>query len=142
MQTSEAEKRMSQRNGNVQQHQLKANGVGIDRVDADVRGPSKVATDERLVTMAAIAKEMAEISEDYSTELASELHRLNLENQALRELLAINTTNSANSTSQIDANPNSDGTPVSSTAKQGSTGNASASSKTTEEWAGVPIAFE
>ncbi|EUB58146.1 Circulating cathodic antigen [Echinococcus granulosus] len=138
MRTNETERRMDHRN-------VSSNGVASqtdgerNQVDADTLG-TPVATDERLAVMAAIAKEVAEQSEAYSAELEAELHRLNAENQALRELLAIETANSVSSSpagagvSTVNSN-----TAISSTTARETNG--SATSKPGEEWAGVPIVF-
>lgn len=142
MRTTETEKQMSQLNGNVSsQTQVssfsipESNGVrGMDRIDA-----TPVA-DERLAVMAAIAKEVAEQSEAYSTELETELHRLNAENQALRELLAIQNNSASSMTTSAGSN-----TVVSSRAGA-KDANGSNSPKpvtdSSDDWSGTPIVFK
>ncbi|VDK52515.1 unnamed protein product, partial [Dibothriocephalus latus] len=50
---------------------------------------AKALNEERVLMMAAIAQEVAEQSDRYSTELQMELKRLETENAGLRELLEI-----------------------------------------------------
>lgn len=130
---------MSHRNASSSGVASQTDGVR-NRVDADKPGAA-VTTDERLAVMAAIAKEVAEQSEAYSTELETELHRLNAENQALRELLAIETANSVPSSSTgAGASTINSNTVISSTTAKETNGGIT--SKPGEEWAGVPIVFK
>ncbi|KAL5109556.1 Circulating cathodic antigen [Taenia crassiceps] len=141
MRTNETERRMSHRTTSSSGVASQTDGVR-NRVDAGKPGTT-VTADERLVVMAAIAKEVAEQSEAYSTELETELHRLNAENQALRELLAIETANSVPSSSAgagAGASTVNSNTVISSTTAKETNGRAT--SKPGEEWAGVPIVFK
>ncbi|KAL5962826.1 Circulating cathodic antigen, partial [Taenia solium] len=136
MRTNETERRMSHRNASSSGVASQTDGVR-NRVDANTPGTA-VATDERLAVMAAIAKEVAEQSEAYSTELETELHRLNAENQALRELLAIETANSVPpSSTGAGASAVNSNIAISSTTAKATNGRST--SKPGEEWAGVPI---
>ncbi|VDM27528.1 unnamed protein product, partial [Hydatigera taeniaeformis] len=123
MRTNETERRMSHRNASSNGVASQTDGV---RNRADVAAPGATpAADERLAVMAAIAKEVAEQSEAYSTELEMELHRLNAENQALRELLAIETANSIPpSSAGAGAGTANCNTAISSTALRESNGSA------------------
>ncbi|KAM7535275.1 hypothetical protein Aperf_G00000093162 [Anoplocephala perfoliata] len=132
MRTTETEKETEKRSNEKIAGQTQVRGM--DRLDA-----TPVA-DERLAVMAAIAKEVAEQSEAYSTELETELHRLNAENQALRELLAIQ-NNSTSSTTTTSAGSN---TVVSSkgAVKDGNGGNSSKpATNSSEDWSGAPVVF-
>lgn len=130
---------MIQRNGGLSNQTQTSEGKnGKDKVDCTP------VNDERLAVMAAIAKEVAEQSEAYSTELETELHRLNAENQALRELLAIqNNTTSSNTTAPGNANSSASST-ASNNGSKGMNGNNSPKSGTvaSDEWSGVPTAFK
>lgn len=147
MRTKETEKRVSQCNGGLPLNQT-SSSQGDSRI-SNGNVASLSLNEERLAVMAAIAKEVADQSEAYSAELEMELHRLNAENQALRELLAIQN----NSTSLSNASPSSAGGPnanpsstsVSSTGgpKEVVGGDSSKSgTASTNEWAGVPSAFK
>lgn len=54
-----------------------------------ISAKERALMEERLAVMAAIAQEVAEQSDTYSTELETELYRLQTENASLRELLSI-----------------------------------------------------
>ncbi|VUZ48894.1 unnamed protein product [Hymenolepis diminuta] len=139
MRTTKTEKQMIQRNGGLSNQTQTSEGKScMDKVDCTP------VNDERLAVMAAIAKEVAEQSEAYSTELETELHRLNAENQALRELLAIqNNTTSSNTTALGNANSSASST-ASNNCSKGMNGNNSPKSGTvaSDEWSGVPTAFK
>ncbi|VDO12736.1 unnamed protein product [Rodentolepis nana] len=139
MGATETEKRVIERNGGLSNQIRTSEGKkGIDKVDCSS------ANDERLAVMAAIAKEVAEQSEAYSTELETELHRLNAENQALRELLAIQNNTTFSSTSASGNAPTSISSTATNIGPKASNGNNSPKSGTAEpgEWSAVPTAFK